>query len=476
MNEETKWQKVAVFGIPVVAVSLLALIWPGFITNPLYLGGLILIEIVLAALWHFRTAYFALTMIFFLWAGMDVPLEGAALTARWFVLAVGAIGGAFLWLREHRQPMNALHLIAFLCVPIAAVTAIQSVDPQTSLMKVASLFLVFLYASTGVRVASEGNQSLFVRKILRACEVIAYASALCYGLGFAVWGNPNSLGAVVAVVLLPFLLWGFLATDNRSEKNRLGFALLLCGVLLYTALSRASILAAVVGCVTMCICLRRQRVLLQGAFGIVLLLAFAAVLRPASFEQFSAKLTDELLHKGKDETGVLDSRKKPWDETVSSFKQHPWFGSGFGTSDMVVDGPVAEVSALEGVYTKEGRNREHGNSYLALAEYVGILGLLSFGLLLLLIVRMVIQMCLWMRRTSNIGHPAIPLAIVLLAGLVHAFFEDWLIAVGYHLCVFFWVAAFLLRDLIPQSRRDDAQTVLVPFHSRADAGIFAHSR
>jgi hypothetical protein len=37
--------------------------------------------------------------------------------------------------------------------------------------------------------------------------------------------------------------------------------------------------------------------------------------------------------------------------------------------------------------------------------------------------------------------------MVLAAGLVHAAFEDWLFAVGYYLCVFFWAFAFILIDL-----------------------------
>ena len=43
----------------------------------------------------------------------------------------------------------------------------------------------------------------------------------------------------------------------------------------------------------------------------------------------------------------------------------------------------------------------------------------------------------------------VPFALVVLAGLVHAGFEDWLFAVGSYLCVFFWVCAFLLTDLVP---------------------------
>ncbi|MGA8541761.1 MAG: hypothetical protein WB566_19820, partial [Terriglobales bacterium] len=48
-------------------------------------------------------------------------------------------------------------------------------------------------------------------------------------------------------------------------------------------------------------------------------------------------------------------------------------------------------------------------------------------------------------------HYAIPLAMVVLAGLVDASFEDWLFAVGYYLCVFVWVFAFVLADLVPDA-------------------------
>ncbi|MGA8274545.1 MAG: hypothetical protein WB919_23515, partial [Candidatus Sulfotelmatobacter sp.] len=40
-----------------------------------------------------------------------------------------------------------------------------------------------------------------------------------------------------------------------------------------------------------------------------------------------------------------------------------------------------------------------------------------------------------------------PFAMIIVAGLIHAGFEDWLFAPGSYLCVFFWVSAFLLIDL-----------------------------
>jgi hypothetical protein len=56
-----------------------------------------------------------------------------------------------------------------------------------------------------------------------------------------------------------------------------------------------------------------------------------------------------------------------------------------------------------------------------------------------------------MRRTANPRHYSIPLAMVVLAGLVDASFEDWLFAVGYYLCVFFWAFAFVLADFVPDA-------------------------
>jgi O-antigen ligase len=173
---------------------------------------------------------------------------------------------------------------------------------------------------------------------------------------------------------------------------------------------------------------------------------------------------------------VLGSRQGPWDATLASLRQHPWFGTGFGTSDLgneEAKAQVASINAFKGIRTRAGTNREHGNSYLALAEYVGILGLLPFSILFFLMMRMMVRMCLWMRRTANARHCAVPVSIVLLAGFVHAFFEDWLVAVGYYLCVFFWVMAFLLYDLMPDRPQRMVSSPLYSRVTREHAAAFA---
>jgi O-antigen ligase len=421
-----------------------------YFSTPLYLEGFILIEIIIASLWYFEVAFFPLLMVVFLWAGSDVGLfAGVATSVRWVVLAMGTPVGAFLWMRSRQHSFTTLHLVALFCVASALASAMMSNVPMIALLKVTSLFLLFFYCSTGARLAIIGREERFMCGLLLGAEVVVFLCSAGVVAGMSLLGNPNSLGAVMAVAITPLLLWGIMVAKTPAERYRRSASALLCGFLLYSSLSRASLLAAAVVVVMLCVCLRRQRLLVRGAFACVLFLATAAVVRPEQFSDFVIAATSNMVYKGKPEMGLLGSRKNPWEETVAVIKEHPWLGSGFGTSDVGKSTPGKSLDLLSGMYTGEGALREHGNSYLAITEYMGLVGVIPFVILLFLTVRMIVQMCSWMWRTTNIYHPGIPMAMVLVAGLVHALFEDWLFAVGYHLCVFFWTLAFLLRDLLP---------------------------
>jgi O-antigen ligase len=424
----------------------------GYFRNPQYLVALIVLEVVLAGLWHFESVFFPLLMGFFFWAGMSLPATGVAFTARWFILAVAAVAGFAVWMRESRQTYTSFHLAALFCVTSALVSAMVSGDPATALLKVLSLFLLFVYGATGARLALRGREKNFVIGLATACEIGVWVTALLYLAGSEVWGNPNSLGAVMGVVAAPTLLWSLLISETRKQHYRRLAALGITGVLLYTSLSRAGMLAAVLACLVLLVGLRQHRLLIQGAFVVFTFVSIAAVVRPSHFDDFLNTFTENVVYKGRRQEGVFGSRKTPWEQTTAVIREHPWFGSGFGTSDMGQFAAGTQLSLRPsegGLYTKEGGNREHGNSYLAMVEYLGLLGVIPFTALLFLLVRMIFHQVLWMRRTSNPYHPAIPIAMVLLAGMVHAFFEDWLVAVGYYLCVYFWICAFWLVDLMP---------------------------
>jgi O-antigen ligase len=263
---------------------------------------------------------------------------------------------------------------------------------------------------------------------------------------------------VIGIVAVPILLWAALVAETRGLRQRRFFALALCGGLLYLANARASTLAAMVVVLVFTVALRHQRLLLQCAFVCLFFLTVMAVINPSRVDELVSSFTGRVIYKvGGTHPGVFGSRLSPWTETLSVVKQHPWFGSGFGTSAL---GDLRPDFTSSSVYTEEGTNREHGNSYLALAEYMGLFGAVPFLVLLFMLVRVLVRMYRWMRRTGNPYHYSIPFALVAIAGLVHACFEDWLFAVGSYLCVFFWVAVFALMDLLPKLEPERSTVVL----------------
>jgi O-antigen ligase len=443
-------------GIPVLILAMfwLADIRPGYFANVTYLGGLLLLEVLIVSVWHYESSFFAVLMLSFFWAGCSLPLAGAGAAARWVFLLVGAVVGIVKWAeRDQRQPFRAFHLVALLCFLSALVSSLVSNQPSISLLKAVSLMLLFLYGSCGARIAIADRQAVFFRGLLIACEGTAYLVGFTYlAAHYELFGNRNSLGAIMGVLIVPVLAWGVMVSEGRLLRHRRMLALGIAIYLLYVSLSRAGILAAGLTIILMCIALRRGNLLLKGALAVIFLVTAVAVLQPGQFDALVDSFTTDVIYKGKPEQGLLGSRNSPWQDTVQVIKQSPWFGSGFGT-DFARDYP-AEPGSI--VRTTKGSVREHGNSYLALLQYVGLLGVVPFAALLVMILGMIYRVCFWTWRTQNPGNHALPFALICVAGLTHAFFEDWLFAVGYYLNVFFWISAFLLSDLQPQSVRGHA--------------------
>ena len=274
-----------------------------------------------------------------------------------------------------------------------------------------------------------------------------YASAVFYLiLRKPIYGNPNSLGAIMGVVAVPVLFWGVLTVEGKTRQRRAIFVLMLSVGLLFYSQARAGILAALISCCLTCVALRRYRLLIQGTVAFTCMAALSVALTPSqSIEDMPVQRQDTslamtFLYKGHEEGGLLESRLTPWDETVAVIRQHPWFGSGFGTGLNSSDEDVAV-----GEYsTVSAATREHGNSYLAILEGVGLLGVLPFVTLVVVLALKVGGVFVWLRRTANVRHYVIPVAMVLIAGLIHASFEDWLFAVGYYLSCFFLGAGIFL--------------------------------
>lgn len=438
---------VAAAALSVLGAVYLVLARPGYLTSVEYLGGLLLLEILAAIIWNYRQMFFPVLILTFLFAGTAVPMQGMWTSARWLVLGAGVLAAVFIYLRDPSHSFGFLQLTALFCVVAAATSALVSPYPKHALLKALSLLLLFAYGSFGSRLAVQGREDRFFSGLLIGCETLIYFAALKYFIFHSqFFGNPNSLGAAMGVVLAPLMLWGVLVTERSPTRGRRIFALLLALALLLSSHARAGITAATVSCILICLFLGRYRLLIKGLAISLLIAAIVPSVGPAPESGPRPSLTSNYLFKGKDQAGVLGSRRSVWDRTISSIEEHPLFGGGFGTAATAYDAAVDEVGNFS---SNTATTREHGSSYLAVVEGVGLLGAVPFLGLLVVIVIDLGRVFKWLWQSKDPFSPALPIAAVLLAGLIHAMFEDWLFAVGYYVCIFFWSLAFMLPDFIP---------------------------
>ena len=449
---------VAAAGVAAALVlAYLAVSRPGYFTSMTYIGGLLLLELLVAALWLYRRIFFPVVIVTFLLAGVDLPVGGIWTMARWGVLALGALAGTAIMLKERRYSFGIFDILAFLALLAAGMSAAVSRFAGLSSLKVLSLFLLLTYAASGVRIAVEGRESRFFTGLLLGCEVFVGVVAGFYLVGKEIMGNPNSLGAVMGVVAAPVLLWGTLLNQPTFVRRRQLFFFTVAMGLTCISHARAAIVAAFLACGLLCLCLRRYTMLAQGVVILAILIASAAILQPEAFSNTISSINSDVIYKGKNVSeGLLGSRKSPWQDTMDTIRDHYWFGTGFGTSDTGQD-PTENLGKFASTSLT---STEHGSSYLEIVAWVGVVGVLPFLILLSVLLIKILRAMIWMFRTGNASHPAVPLAMVLLAGLLHAAFEDWLFAPGYYLCVFFWSMSFIFVDQVsalPLQQRSPAR-------------------
>ena len=255
--------------------------------------------------------------------------------------------------------------------------------------------------------------------------------------------------------LLPVILWSVLTTRPGDRYYRQVVALLLASALLYSSVARAAILAVGVAAVILLVALRRRRLLSKFGFVLVLAITSMAVLTPRSFDSLSQNFVSNVIYKNHDRGGVFASRTGPWGQTVDSIKKHPWLGSGYGTRSTSLGTSLQQELTNSNISAAE-----YANSYLAIVDYMGFVGLLTFGTLLLVIVWRLARVWLWVHKTGNFTHYIVPIALIVTVGLIHAGFEDWLTAPGSYFCIFFWPFVFLLMDFSPDSGAASAKRII----------------
>lgn len=445
---------------------------PGYFTDQTYLGGLILLEFVVGALWFYRRIFFPVVILAFVLAGVDLPVGTVWNAARWVFLGAGAFAGFFIMLKERGYRFRLFHAVALFAVLTALVSAAVSRYPSVALLKVLSLFLLFLYAGTGARLAVTGRENRFFRGLLLGCEIFVAVIALLHVAGIDAMGNPNSLGAVMGVVCAPILLWGILLGGDQSTLRRLWVLYAASMIMAFVSHARAGMVAALIGSGLLCLALRRYALAIEGTVVLLIVMAATAIFRPEVF----TSLTSDVVYKGgHQDLGLLASRESPWRAATESIRDHPWFGRGMGTT---ADGTDANApDSQHGRFSSSmNETTENGSSYLAIVAGVGVLGVVPFALLLVLLVGMVFRTIAWMRQSMSAAHPAVPLATVIVAAMFHAAFEDWLFAPGYYMCVFFWSLAFVFVDVAPRQRVPGFALRWSPKRTQGAVGVVVPTR
>ena len=436
---------IAAFILGPVLLAFVAYSRPVYFTSQTNLGALVLLEFLFAAVFLYRRIFFPLVILAFLLAGVDLPVGAFWAQARWAFLAVGALAGAALMLKERSHHFGLFHTGAMFAVLSTLVSAAVSQFKSVAFLKALSFALLFLYGSTGVRLAVTGRENKFFTGLLNGCEVFVAAVAFFYAIGTEAMGNPNSLGAVMGVVGAPVILWGILLDEEPWVHRRRLFLYGVCMYLAFHSHARAGMAAALISSAVLCVAMRKYRMVLNGAAIILVLVTATALIQPQVFSEAVTDLESSVIYKGATEGGLLASRQSPWRAAIESIRIHPWFGTGMGTVENSKD-PRKQNAMFS---SNANVTTENGSSYLAIVSGVGVLGALPFSLLLFLLVQKIVRTISWLVKTGNACHPAVPLAMVLLAGLIHTGFEDWLIAPGYYLCVWFWSLAFVFVDVAP---------------------------
>jgi len=364
-----------------------------------------------------------------------VPYGGigrAALNLRWafFVLfCLHVFSDIFLGRTVRRiKPFDVLALFFIL---FAFISMSYSAFPQLTLERSATVLALYISVFWVIwKYAYDRGKENVVRIILQAAGILFFTGYLMIFIGpyrpfFAgrfsgIYGNPNGLG-VMSAIILPLSIWLFLDTRKKSSL----FLFLMVVLNLFLCASRGSLNAAVISTgYLLYIRSRKYRPLLFFFSISVILILFWAV-ETLIKQSFQAYIRVESLP-------VLGGRLEVWPIAMDFITQKPFFGYGFGVEDKIIELKRVVLHRHSGAYIH--------NSYLGITLQLGALGLVVFFLPLFSL--------LYKEIFSKTKEPApllrYALRASLIAGLLCCIYESWIYSVGNAMVLPFWIMIMLL--------------------------------
>lgn len=236
--------------------------------------------------------------------------------------------------------------------------------------------------------------------------------------GFA--GHPNTLGALIVFTFLP-LIYSF-ATDSdmqinnslriwrifRNYKNLFVIILVAMNILiLLFTFSRASYLSVFIFFILVALFSRKLIFLLSIIIIPILFLGWFRI-----YSNFIDTSFEQVISKG--QSNIYSTREKLFSDSYYAAFNGGVLGLGFGVSDPSIKNPI---------YTNQGKKiREKGNSFLALVEETGLVGLVIFFI--------TVTYLIFYNKQRKINLEIKLLISLALSFLIHSQFEAWLVGVA----------------------------------------------
>jgi O-antigen ligase len=397
---------------------------------------------------HLYDLFFYACPLVFLFAQFQIA---AFDLARWVFLIFVILLSAYLNQKRRLAP-NPVALGIGLIAVYAILTSPLSYYPTVSLQKGISLLLLagfILFVSPIIRLLHpQTNASKYMlRMYLYFSIAIVVFNGIYYlvrpfssndffsgsallGGRFRGWFvNPNGIGAVYGIFLLP-ILWSEVS-NHKTGLARLGllFAFLLAAIQLLASQSRAGISAGTISLLVLVLGPKKWPSRMIIVTMLVLIVLTVYLDNPTDNLIRSFVYRDEVRFEG-------SGRLPVWVAVWGKFLANPVFGSGLGVADTGSDMRSLALNSL--AYTIE-----KGNSYLGALEELGLVGVtLLTAALLLPILKACWKELNAVNRTRDKSN--LVLAAIVVAGLANAMFEAWLLSVGSFLGLSFWMFASLL--------------------------------
>lgn len=335
-----------------------------------------------------------------------------ALTLRWVLLGVVLLaltarlaGGRVRWQAGIRAPVSLVAFTAF-----AAMTVAWSMAPRLTIGRsvsfVSMIVIIVLMHRIDGAAGEVATAFRWVGAVLAFGGLIAVViGTLPSGRYAGLFANPNTLGTASAL-LFPFALLGAFESRLRWARVANGLTAALLVGQAAAAASRGGLLAVTAAYLYLG---RSQfrRVARRTRLAVLLLPALLGVV-------ISFVVIDP------NRLSLIDSRTILWGIFPQVFLEQPLLGHGFGTTQLVLR-PFAPITG----YLSPGGVDFH-NSYFNVLSDMGTVGGILFGALLVRAAR------------RHLAHPA--LTAVIIAGVVSAVFESWLLSVGSGFSFVFWFA------------------------------------